>query len=104
MQQNSFNNGRGRNNFKPHQSAEKLVEKYMTLAKEAVTSGDRTLSENYYQHADHYMRVVDEKKITQNKVQSIHEDNKTTNISSEQKVSTEETSIKEDQTIEEKKI
>ena len=26
---NSFNNGRGRNNFKPHQSAEKLVEKYM---------------------------------------------------------------------------
>ena len=104
MQQNSFNNGRGRNNFKPHQSAEKLVEKYMTLAKEAVTSGDRTLSENYYQHADHYMRVVDEKKITQNKVQSIHEDNKTTNISSEQKVSTEKTSIKEDQTIEEKKI
>jgi len=104
LQQNSFNDGRGRSNFKPHQSAEKLVEKYMNLAKEAISSGDRTLSENYYQHADHYMRVVDEKKITQNKVQLIHEDNKTTNFSSAQKNSTQETSIKEDQTIEEKKI
>jgi hypothetical protein len=98
LQQNSFNNGRGRNNFKPYQSAEKLVEKYMNLAKEALSTGDRTLSENYYQHADHYMRVVDEKKISQNKVQSIHEENKSNNSSS-----TKEPSPKEEQIIQEEK-
>ena len=42
------------------QSAEKLFEKYNTLAKEALSSGDKTLSENYFQHADHFMRIIDE--------------------------------------------
>ena len=42
-----------------------LVEKYNLLAKEALTSGDRTLSENYYQHADHFMRIVYEKNLAQ---------------------------------------
>ena len=98
LQQNSFNNGRGRNNFKPYQSAEKLVEKYMNLAKEALSSGDRTLSENYYQHADHYMRIVDEKKINQNKVQPIHEEDKSNSISS-----VKEPNTKEEQIIQEEK-
>ena len=49
------------NNFRPAQSPEKLLEKYSTLAKEAVSSGDRTLSENYLQHADHYMRVIEDR-------------------------------------------
>ena len=62
----SFSNGRIRNNFKPQLSAEKLVERYNTLAKEALTSGDRILSENYYQHADHYMRSIVVKNINQN--------------------------------------
>ena len=58
---NSFNNGQSRNKFRPSLSAEKLLEKYSALAKEAITSGDKTLGENYLQHADHYMRIVEEK-------------------------------------------
>ena len=41
-----FSNGRSKNNFKPHQSAEKLLERYKVLAKEALSSGDKILSEN----------------------------------------------------------
>ena len=62
-----FSNGGLKNNFKTQQSAEKLAEKYNTLAKEALTSGDKILSENYFQHADHFMRIVDEKSLNQNK-------------------------------------
>jgi len=35
----------------------KLIEKYITLAKEALSSGDKIMSENYFQHADHFSRV-----------------------------------------------
>ena len=49
------------------QGAEKLVEKYNLLAKDAQTSGDRSLSENYFQHADHYIRIVEEKNLNQKK-------------------------------------
>ena len=61
MRANQFSNGQSRNNFRPSLSAEKSFEKYTTLAKEAMSEGDRTLSENYLQHADHYARVVNEK-------------------------------------------
>jgi len=47
----------GRNN-----NASKLIEKYTELAKEALSNGDKILSENYFQHADHFIRVSDEKK------------------------------------------
>ena len=57
----SFSNGRLKNNFRNYQSAEKLVEKYNDLAKEALSSGDRILSENYFQHADHFTRILSEK-------------------------------------------
>ena len=67
---NSISNGKSRNNFKPQQSAEKLADKYSTLGKEALTSGDRILSENYFQHADHFMRIVIIKNLNQNKVSS----------------------------------
>ena len=50
---NSFLNNQPRNNFRQTQSAEKLFEKYNVLAKEAISSGDKTLVENYLQHADH---------------------------------------------------
>ena len=60
-----FSNGRIRNGIITLQGAEKLVEKYNLLAKEALTTGDRTLSENYYQHADHFMRIVYEKNLAQ---------------------------------------
>ncbi len=58
---NSFSNNLPRNNFKPTMSAEKLLEKYSILAKEAMSSGDKTLSENYLQHADHFMRLIEDK-------------------------------------------
>ena len=38
-------------------NASKLIEKYTELAKEALSNGDKILSENYYQHADHFIRI-----------------------------------------------
>ena len=58
---NSFSYNQTRNNFRPTQSAEKLLEKYNSLAKEAMSLGDKTLCENYLQHADHFMRVIEDK-------------------------------------------
>ena len=46
----------GRNNH----NAPKLIEKYNDLAREASSSGDKILSENYLQHADHFTRVLNE--------------------------------------------
>ena len=70
---NSFSNSQTRNNFRPTQSAERLLEKYNTLAKEAMSSGDKTLGENYLQHADHFMRIIEDKNKNrdQNKVDII---------------------------------
>ena len=61
LRSNSFSNGQSKNKFKPILSAEKLLEKYNNLAKEALSSGDETSCENYLQHADHFMRVIEEK-------------------------------------------
>ena len=58
---NSFSNNQPRNNFRQTQSAEKLLEKYNSLAKEAMSLDDKTLCENYLQHADHFMRVIEDK-------------------------------------------
>ena len=63
---NSFTNGQNRNNFRTSLSVEKLFEKYISLAKEATSSGDKTLSENYLQHADHFMRIIEEKNRNRN--------------------------------------
>ena len=49
----------GRNNH----NASKLIEKYSNLAREALSSGDKILSENYFQHADHFTRILNEKGI-----------------------------------------
>ena len=70
---NSFSNNQTRNNFRHTQSAEKLFEKYNALAKEAMSSGDKTLGENYLQHADHFMRIIEDKNKNrdQNKVDII---------------------------------
>ena len=46
----------GRNNH----NAPKLIEKYTDLAREALSNGDKILSENYFQHADHFMRILAE--------------------------------------------
>ena len=63
---NSFSNGHSRNNFRNSMSAEKLFEKYSTLSKEAMTTGDKILSENYLQHADHFMRIINDRNKIQN--------------------------------------
>ena len=49
----------GRNNH----NASKLIEKYNNLAREALSSGDKILSENYFQHADHFTRILSEQEI-----------------------------------------
>ena len=67
---NSFQNGQTRNNFRQSLSPEKLFEKYTSLAKEAMTSGDKTLSENYLQHADHFMRIIEDRNRIRSQSQS----------------------------------
>jgi len=49
----------GRNNH----NAPKLIEKYNNLAIEALSAGDKILSENYFQHADHFTRILNEQEI-----------------------------------------
>ena len=46
----------GRNNH----NASKLIDKYSNLAREALSTGDKILSENYFQHADHFTRILSE--------------------------------------------
>ena len=55
----------GRNNH----NASKLVEKYSNMAREALSSGDKILSENYFQHAEHFIRVLGERDDLINKRQ-----------------------------------
>ena len=54
-----------RNNHNPS----RLIEKYSDLAKEALTSGDKILSENYFQHAEHFIRIREERDAQFNKDQ-----------------------------------
>ena len=65
----------GRNNH----NASKLIKKYNNLAREALSTGDKILSENYFQHADHFTRVLSEreiqKKIFDNKSSKVDEKN-----------------------------
>ena len=71
--QNDFNSKtefRYRNHVRNNQNAAKLIEKYNNLAREALSSGDKILSENYLQHADHFIRVL-----------SLQEKNKTSEAS-----------------------
>ena len=50
----------GRNN----QNAAKLIEKYNDLAREALSNGDKILSENYLQHSDHFARILNSQVAT----------------------------------------
>ena len=55
----------GRNNH----NAPKLIEKYNNLAREALSAGDKILSENYFQHADHFTRILNEQESFKKKRQ-----------------------------------
>ncbi len=59
----------GRNNH----NASKLIEKYSNLAREALSSGDKILSENYFQHADHFTRIQNDQDA-QRKINSLNND------------------------------
>ena len=59
----------GRNNH----NASKLIEKYSNLAREALSSGDKILSENYFQHADHFTRILNDQDA-QKKINSTNND------------------------------
>ena len=83
----------GRNNH----NASKLIEKYSNLAREALSTGDKILSENYFQHADHFTRVLNDQDA-QKKLNSTNNDA----INSSQKVV--DTKKNQDETDENKTI
>ena len=70
---------RSKNNFQRMHSggnnnnAPKLIEKYSNLAREALSNGDKILSENYYQHADHFLRISQVQRVS--KIESKKESN-----------------------------
>ena len=78
--------GTGRNNY----NVSKLIEKYTNLAREALSSGDKILSENYHQHADHFLRISLEQNIEKNEkkhenINSFSEEKKI-EVSSQEKI------------------
>ncbi len=79
----------GRNNH----NAPKLIEKYNNLAREALSSGDKILSENYFQHADHFMRILNEREIQKksNFIDNINPSQQDTTIATKQKDEIEKT-------------
>ena len=77
----------GRNNH----NASKLIEKYNDLAREALSKGDKILSESYFQHADHFMRILNEQ--ANNKITEIE------NSDTEKKVSVTDDNTKDSQQV-----
>ena len=58
-------NGFRRKNNRNNGNVDKLILKYTELAREALSNGDKILSENYYQYADHFLRISIEQKEKQ---------------------------------------
>ena len=77
----------GRNNH----NAPKLIEKYNDLAREASSNGDKILSENYLQHADHFTRVLNERESIRRERYSENKSVDQANLSEETKIQNEET-------------
>ena len=94
----SNTNFQRKNHRNNNHNAARLIEKYSNLAREALSSGDKILSESYYQHSDHFVRVLNEKE----KNQSLNRVEK--NKSEESKVPLDEKSQEADNKIEDKKI
>ena len=76
----------GRNNH----NAPKLIEKYNDLAREASSNGDKILSENYLQHADHFTRVLNERESIRRERFSENKSEDQTNLLEETKIQNEE--------------
>ena len=70
--ENGFRRKQNRNNG----NVEKLIIKYNELAREALSNGDKILSENYYQYADHFLRIsIEQKEKQKDKNQTLSEPN-----------------------------
>ena len=70
--ENGFRRKSNRNNG----NVEKLITKYNELAREALSNGDKILSENYYQYADHFLRIsIEQKERQKDKSQTTVETN-----------------------------
>ncbi len=78
----------GRNNH----NAPKLIEKYNDLAREASSNGDKILSENYLQHADHFTRVLNERESIRRERFSVNKSEDQANHLEENKIQNEEIS------------
>ena len=82
----------GRNNH----NASKLIEKYNNLAREALSTGDKILSENYFQHADHFTRILNEKEIQKKVNFKNKEHNESNNLTENKEKKIDDLSEKED--------
>ena len=78
----------GKNNH----NASKLVEKYSDLAREALAHEDKILSENYFQHADHFIRIIESRALNQNQsnLQVVKEPQTVENLAEENRKTAEE--------------
>ena len=69
-------NGFRRKNNRNNGNVDKLILKYNELAREALSNGDKILSENYYQYADHFLRIsIEQKEKQKEKSQTQFEQN-----------------------------
>ena len=73
-----FGNGssfKRRSPGKNNQNAAKLVEKYNDLAREALSNGDKILSENYLQHSEHFSRILISQENSRNHTENVSDEN-----------------------------
>ena len=87
-----YNNGssfKRRHPGKNNQNAAKLIEKYNDLAREALTNGDKILSENYLQHSEHFSRVLISQEKTRNQFENSTSNNVDERIKTESVVKSE---------------
>ena len=92
-----FNNSssfKRRHPGKNNQNAAKLVEKYNDLAREALSNGDKILSENYLQHSEHFSRILLSQENLRNKSENLNDND----VNSQIKVETETKEIEEQST------
>jgi hypothetical protein len=89
----------GRNNH----NAPKLIEKYNNLAREALSSGDKILSENYFQHADHFTRILNDQEILKKTRFSVdNKENKDNKIDDEVKEEKDQNKVTSKEEVEDK--
>lgn len=52
-------------------NAQQIFDKYISLARECMTTGDRVMAESYYQHAEHYLRLINEQRVVVARIQPV---------------------------------